>query len=104
MIHRTMPGSLSNQSNKSLLKSLFMPIHPKLNLCVFTFESNESVMQVINTISLYINYKVTLSNKYNNKLNVNELMFWTEILIYPYSDNHLTLVVQSIRQHDKLIF
>lgn len=37
-------------------------------------------------------------------LNTNEVMFWTEILIYPYSDNHFTFVVQSIRQHNKLVF
>lgn len=31
-------------------------------------------------------------------------MFWTEIMITPYSDHHLTLVAQSIRQHNKVVF
>jgi len=78
------------------------PLHPMLNLCVFSWSGTESKLKVIETLSITATFNVTLTNSLNGALNTNELMFWTEIMFYPYSDNHLTLVFQSIRSHNKI--
>jgi hypothetical protein len=57
-----------------------MPIHPRLNLAVFSFEGSESMLQVIDTFSIYTNLKVSLTNSLNGVLNPNEVMFWVEVL------------------------